>query len=288
MSRAERLACIERDNAELPLSVQVELLGISRRSLYYQPKDPPAEEVQIKHRIDELYTEMPYYGSRRMTAQLRRDGYCINRKTVQRHMREMGIVAIYPGPNLSRRAHQAAVAPYLLRHLTPAYPNHVWAIDITYIRLTRSWLYLVAVIDWHSRYIVSWALDDTLAMPFVLEAVDQALGRATPVIWNSDQGSQFTSPQYRDRLAAAGVQISMDGKGRALDNVIIERFWRNLKYDDVYLKGYTTPREARHGIAEYMHRYNDIRLHQALGYQTPGSVYRGDIQLSDGKNTECG
>jgi putative transposase len=148
------------------LSVQAELLGISRRSLYYQPKDPPAEEVQIKHRIDELYTEMPYYGSRRMTAQLRQEGHRINRKAVQRHMREMGIVAIYPGPNLSRRAHQAAVAPYLLRHLTPAYPNHVWAIDITSIRLTRSWLYLVAVIDWYSRYVLAWELSNRLDSSF--------------------------------------------------------------------------------------------------------------------------
>jgi putative transposase len=146
----------------------------------------------------------------------------------------------------------------------------------------------VAVIDWYSRYIVSWALDDTLALPFVLVTVDQALERAMPVIWNSDQGSQFTSSQERDRLQAVGVQISMDGTGRALDNVIIERFWRNLTYDDVYLKGDTTPRAARHGIADYMHRYNDIRVHQALGYQTPGSVYRGDIQLLNGENAECG
>jgi putative transposase len=146
----------------------------------------------------------------------------------------------------------------------------------------------VAVIDWYSRYIVSWALDDTLAMPFVMVTVDQALERAMPVIWNSDQGSQFTSSQERDRLQAVGVQISMDGTGRALDNVIIERFWRNLTYDDVYLKGYTTPRAARHGIADYMHRYNDIRLHQALGYQTPGSVYRGDMPRADGKNGAWG
>ncbi len=244
--------------------------------------------MQIKHRIDEIYTEMPYYGSRWMTAQLRRDGYRINRKAVQRPMREMGITAIYPGPNLRRRAHQAAVYPYLLRHSTPSYPNHVWAIDITYIRLSRSWLYLVAVIDWYSRYMVSWALDDTLGMPFVLDAVDRSLERATPVIWNSDQGSQLTSPQYRDRLQAAGVRISMDGKGRALDNVIIERFWRNLKYDDVYLKGYTTPRAARQGITDYMQRYNEIRFHQALDYQTPGSVYGGDVQLSGEENTACG
>jgi len=275
LSRAERLAWVERDGAELPLTVQAELLGISRSSLYYQPKGPSQEEVQIKHRIDEIYTDMPYYGSRRMTAQLRQDGYTINRKTVQRHMREMGITAIYPGPNLSRRAHQAAVVPYLLRHITPGYPNHVWAIDITYIRLSRSWMYLVAVIDWYSRYMVSWALDETLAMPFVLDTVDRALAQATPLIWNSDQGSHFTSVSYRERLEAAGVRMSMDGKGRALDNIIIERFWRSLKHEEVYLRDYATPRDARKGIGAYITRYNDVRLHQALDYRTPGAVYRG-------------
>jgi putative transposase len=284
----ERMQWIEREVAEMPLTVQAELLGISRRSLYYQPKAPSPEDVQIKHRIDELYTEMPYYGSRRMTAQLQQEGYPINRKAVQRHMREMGITAIFPGPNLSRRAQQAVVCPYLLRHLTPSYPNHVWAIDITYIRLSRSWLYLVAVIDWFSRYIVSWALDDTLEMPFVLDAVERALGQATPIIWNSDQGSHFTSAAYQERLRAAGVQISMDGKGRALDNIIMERFWRSLKYEEVYLADYGTPRIARQGIGTYIGRYNDTRLHQSLGYRTPSAVYRGEIPHSGEENKPCG
>jgi putative transposase len=263
------------------LTVQADLLGLSRRSLYYQPKGPSQAEVHIKHRIDEIYTEMPSYGSRRMTAQLRQEGYHINRKAVQRHMREMGIVAIYPGPNLSRRAHQAALAPYLLRSITPGYPNHVWAIDITYIRLARSWMYLVAVIDWYSRYIVSWALDETLELPFVLDAVDRALETATPVIWNSDQGSHFTSAAYRERLQAAGIQISMDGKGRALDNIIIERFWRTIKYEDVYLKHYATPRATRLGIGEYMECYNHRRLHQSLDYHSPADIYHGLVVLSD-------
>jgi putative transposase len=196
-------------------------------------------------------------------------------------MREMGIMAIFPGPNLSRRAHQAAVVPYLLRHMTPSYPNHVWAIDITYIRLAQSWMYLVAVIDWYSRYIVSWALDDTLAMPFVLDAVDRALDDATPLIWNSDQGSHFTSSSYRERLERAGVRMSMDGKGRALDNIIIERFWRSLKYEEVYLHDYGTPREARHGIGAYITRYNTIRFHQALDYRTPWDIYQRDGKRPD-------
>lgn len=283
MSRTERVACIERDHPELSLTVQADLLSISRRSLYYEPTPPSQEEIAVKHRIDELYTEMPYYGSRRMTAQLQQEGYDINRKAVQRHMRDMGIAGISPGPNLSRRAHQAAVQPYLLRHLTPSYPNQVWATDITYIRLARGWLYLVAVIDWFSRYIVSWALSDTLELGFVLEAVDTALGQATPEIWNSDQGSHFTSTAYQERLRVAGVRISMDGKGRALDNIIMERFWRSLKYEEVYLTDYGTPREARRGISVYIERYNDTRLHQSLDYRTPLAVYRGDPRHSDGK-----
>jgi len=230
---------------------------------------------------------MPYYGSRRMTAQLRLDGYHINRKAVQRHMREMGITAIYPGPNLSRRAHQAAVYPYLLRPITPDHPNHVWAIDITYIRLTGSWMYLVAVIDWFSRYVLAWELSNSLEGSFCCTALERALQQGTPTIFNTDQGSQFTSQSFTTRLQAAGVQVSMDGKGRALDNVIIERFWRNLKYEDVYLKGYTTPCAARQGIGAYMQQYNEIRLHQALAYQTSGRVYRGEVQLSDGKTAEC-
>jgi len=195
------------------------LLSISRSSLYYRPRQPSAEEVAPKHRIDALYTQYPFFSSRRITALLQRDGLNVNRKAVQRHMREMGIAGICPRPNLSRRAHGEQVYPYMLRDLTSRYPNHAWGIDVTYIRLQTSWIYLVAVLDWFSRYVVSWELDDTLQLPFVLAAVERALEQARPEIWNSDQGSHFTSPQYREVLLAAGVQISMNGKGRALDNV---------------------------------------------------------------------
>ena len=190
-----------------------------------------------------------------------------------RHMRAMGLAAITPGPNLSRRHPQHTVYPYRLRGVTAAYPNHVWGIDITYIRLIAGWMYLVAVLDWFSRYVVAWELDLTLGMPFVLTAVHAALRRATPAIWNSDQGSPFTSPQYTALLLDAGVQISMDGRGRALDNVFTERLWRTVKDEEVYLHDYVTPRDARAGLSRYFAFYNHERPHQALDYLTPAEVY---------------
>jgi len=253
--------------------VQAELLGLNRSHLYYQPGGPTAKEIAVKHRIDEIYTAHPYYGSRRITAQLCREGQAISRPTVQCYMREMGIAGISPGPNLSQRAVAHKLYPYLLRGLEICRPNQVWGIDITYIRLRGGWMYLVAVLDWFSRYVVSWEVDQTLEMPFVLRAVDLALSTAQPVIWNSDQGSHFTSPQYTEKLLAAGVQISMDGKGRALDNIFTERLWRTVKYEEVYVHDYASPRQARHGIADYLTFYNQERLHQALNYRTPAEVY---------------
>jgi putative transposase len=245
--------------------------------------------VTLKHRIDEIYTRYPFFVSRRITVHLRRDGLCVNRKAVQHHMREMGIAGICPGPNLSRRTHGEQVYPYLLRSVTCCYPNHVWGIDVTYIRLQRSWMYLVAVLAWFSRYVVSWERDDTLQFPFVLHAVKRALTPATPVIWNSDQGSHFTSPQYRELLLAAGVQISMDGKGRALDNVFVERLWRSVKsvkYENVYPNDYTNPREARAGLTQYLTFYHHERPHQALDYRTPAEVY--EVRRQAGGNSMIG
>ena len=267
------MALVEQDHPDFSLVLQADLLGLNRSGLYYEPVPPSPEEVQIKNQIDKLYTDYPFYGSRRITEQLCRDGVLINRKAVQRHMREMGIAGICPGPNLSKRNADSHVYPYLLRGITASYPNHVWGIDITYIRLTAGWMYLVAVLDWFSRYVVSWALDQTLEMGFVLDAVQQALSHATPVIWNSDQGSHFTSPQYTDLLLAVNVKISMDGKGRALDNIFTERLWRTVKYENVYLEGYTCPRDARRGIAAFLAFYNDRRVHQSLGYRTPAEIY---------------
>jgi putative transposase len=255
------------------LGTQAELLSISRRSLYYQPKPPPPQEVAIKHRIDELYTAHPFYGSRKLTVLLAQEFGAINRKRVQRYMREMGIAGIVPGPNLSKRASAHRIYPYLLRDLTAQHPNHIWGCDITYVRLRASWLYLVAVLDWFSRYVVSWALDDSLELPFVLDALGQALCIATPQIWNTDQGSQFTSPRLTTHLEAAGVAISMDGKGRAHDNIFTERLWRSLKYEEIYLADYGSPREARLGIGQYFQFYNTERPHQALDYRRPIDLY---------------
>ena len=289
MSRDERLALVEREDGELPLSVQAELLGLSRASLYYQPVAPSPAEIVLKHRIDEIYTAYPFYGSRRIAVELGRKGLLVNRKAVQRHMQEMGIAGICPGPNLSKRNSQHQVYPYLLGSIKAAYPNHIWGIDITYVRLHAGWMYLVAILDWFSRYVVAWELDQTLEIGFVLAAVDRALLSVAPAIWNSDQGSHFTSPQYIERLLARDVRVSMDGKNRALDNVFTERLWRTVKYENVYLADYTTPRAAREGLTCYLEFYNRERPHQSLGYRTPAEVYF-DPQLagtgSEGRSSE--
>jgi len=264
---------IDWDDKELPITTQAELLSLNRSGLYYKPVEPSPEEVFIKHKIDEIYTKWPFYGSRRITAVLNAGGLNINRKAVQRHMREMGIAGISPGPNLSKRNLEHRIYPYLLRNLAITHPNHVWGIDITYIRLQRGWMYLVALIDWYSRFVVSWELDQTLEIDFVLDAVKQALSMGQPEILNSDQGSHFTSPKYTELLLDKNIRISMDGKGRALDNIRTERLWRTIKYEEVYLKDYESPREARKEINNFIHFYNYERPHQALGYKPPASAY---------------
>ncbi len=258
----------------MPLSTQAALLSLSRASLYYRPVGPDPVEVALKHRIDEIYTDRPFYGSRRMTVQLQQEGHAINRKRVQRYMREMGIWGLAPGPHTSTRHSAHPIYPYLLKGVTPAYPNHVWGIDITYIRLAHGWRYLVAIIDWYSRYVVTWELAETLELPFVLTAAKRALTVAVPTIWNHDQGSHFTSPQYTEILLAEEVQISMDSKGRALDNIFTERLWRTVKYEEeVYLHDYASPRDAHQGLQRYFTFYNTVRPHQSLGYATPASWY---------------
>jgi putative transposase len=268
------LRLIERQPPERALKTQAELLSLSRASLSYEPSSPSAEEIAIKHRIDELYTAHPFYGSRKILAQLR-PKWSIGRERVQRYMREMGLAGIVPGPNPSKRNVEHRIYPYLLRNLKLQRPHQVWGIAITYIRLQAGWRYLVAVLDWFSRYVVSWELDQTLELPFVLAAVQRALAQARPEIWNSDQGSHFTSPQYTDLLHAAQVRISMDGRGRALDNIFIERLWRSVKYEEVYLKEYSNPHEARQGLTGYFDFYDHERPHQALDYRTPAQVYFG-------------
>jgi len=264
---------LERAGSELTLTTQCELLSLNRTSVYYTPRPTDPSDLHIKRRIDEVYTAYPFYGIRKITAHLRADGLVVNHKAVARHMQDMGLKAICPGPNLSKRTQQHAVYPYLLRGLNIERPNQVWGVDITYIRLRSGWMYLFAVLDWYSRFVVSWALDLSLEIGFVLETMQSALTTATPAICNSDQGSHFTSPLYTDLLLNAHVQISMDGKGRALDNIFTERLWRTVKYEEVYLKDYASPREARSNLDEYFVFYNHRRLHQALDYQTPGHTY---------------
>ena len=214
-----------------------------------------------------------------MAAVLQRDGFSVGRARVQTAMREMGIEGIHPGPNLSKRALSHKIYPYLLRNVTAQYPHHIWGIDITYIRLLQGWMYLVAILDWHSRFVVSWELDQTLEMPFVLDAVDRAFSTAPPAIFNSDQGSHFTSDSYLDRLKSRNIQISMDGKGRATDNIFTERLWRSIKYEEVYLNQYDSPRQARERIRDWFIFYNTKRPHQSLDDQTPWEV------LSEGEQT---
>ena len=271
--RDERIALLEKENSDISFQEQCELLSLNRTSLYYQPVEPSAKEIAIKRQIDEIYTKHPYYGSRRITVTLQKE-IAISRPTVQRYMREMAIAGICPGPNLSKRNLEDQIYPYLLRNLVVKRPNHVWGIDITYIRLQRGWMYLVAVLDWYSRYVVSWELEQSLEIAFVLRAVNRALAQAKPEIFNSDQGSHFTSPQYIALLQAAEVQISMDGKGRALDNIFTERLWRTIKYEEVYLKEYASPRDARLGLTAYLTFYNHEQPHQSLNYRSPAEVYR--------------
>ena len=225
--------------------------------------------------LDAQYTATPFYGSRRMTAWLRGKGYTVNRKRVARLMRQMGIEAIYTKPHLSQPRAGHKIYPYLLRGVKIERVNHVWSADITYVRLQQGFIYLVAVIDWCSRYVLSWAVSITLESAFCLEALERALRWGRPEIFNTDQGAQFTSLAFTERLRQGEIQISMDGRGRALDNIFVERLWRSVKYEEVYLREYNTVQEAKQGLGRYFGFYNDERLHQALGYRTPAAVYRG-------------
>ena len=269
---------LEKDNEQISLKTQAEVLGLSYSSLFYQPVPPSVRELSIKRRIDEVYTAWPFYGSRRITAVLRSE-FQVSRPTVQAYMREMGIAGLAPGPNTSQPAPEHQIFPYLLRNVSADHPNHIWGIDITYIRLPAGWLYLVAVLDWYSRRIISWALSQTLEIDFVLSAVDNALLQAAPEIWNSDQGSHFTSPRYIERLQNAGIKISMDGRGRARDNIFTERLWRTIKYEEVYLHEYVSPKEAYRQLFQYIQFYNFVRPHQSLGYRTPAKVYDAAVPV---------
>jgi putative transposase len=249
------------------------MLSLNRTSLYYQKQPIPDKKLRVMHAIDEIYTEFPAYGSRHMEKALERRGLSVCRRTVADYMRTMGLEAIYPKPRLSQAHPGHKVYPYLLRNLPAEFPNHIWGTDITYIRMKRGFMYLVAFLDWYSRYVISWELSDSLAEDFVMDALKAALRTATPHIANSDQGSQFTGRAYIEELLANNVRISMDGRGRAMDNIFTERLWRTVKYEDVYIKEYSSPRELRSGLTDYFSKYNYKRLHQSLGYKTPSEIY---------------
>jgi len=278
MSTPARRAMIDPANDNLSVRRQCQLLQLTRSGVYRPKSETTAYDLALMRRIDELHLELPFYGSRRMVLELNDTGPTVNRKHVQRLMRMMGIVALVPRPGTSQPAPGHKIYPYLLRGVAITEPNHVWASDITYIPMARGFLYLVAVIDWASRAVLAWRLSNTMDTSFCIAALEEALARhGTPRVFNTDQGSQFTSQAFTAKLAAAGVAISMDGRGRFMDNIFIERLWRSIKYEEVHLKAYADGREARAGIGAWMTFYNHRRPHQALNNKRPMAVWRDGI-----------
>jgi putative transposase len=259
---------------------QCELLGLSRSSLYYEPAAETAENLRLMRLIDQEYTAHPFLGSRRLTQWLSAHGEEVNRKRVQRLMRLMGLEAIYPKPKLSAAGRGHRIYPYLLRNVSIQRPDHVWSTDITYVPLATGFMYLAAVIDWYSRYVLAWRLSNTLDGSFCLDMLDEALSQGQPEIFNTDQGVQFTAQAWTGRLESAGIAVSMDGRGRCLDNVFVERLWRTVKYEDIYLWGYATVPQLQQGLGRYFPYYNEERLHQALEYRTPAAVYHAGRRAS--------
>jgi putative transposase len=270
---------VDRGHAEISIRRQCELLGVNRSGLYYEPLGENEENLTLM--LDEQYTRAPFYGSRKMVEWLDTQGFEANRKRVTRLMALMGIEAVYPKPKLSRPGEGHRIYPYLLRGVGVNRVNQVWSTDITYIRMAQGFVYLVAVIDWFSRYVLSWRLSLTLELDFCVEALKCALRRGRPEIFNTDQGSQFTSEKFTAELAAREIAISMDGRGGCMDNIFIERLWRSLKYEEVYLKDYESVTEARAGIERYFRFYNHQRLHQSLDYRTPAAILHGAMKGED-------
>ncbi len=274
MSRYQRKRMIDRAHPQVSLSRQCALLDISRASVYYRPVPTRAEDLELMNLMDRQYLKTPFYGSRKMKAWLLQQGHLVSRHRVRRLMGLMGLEAIYRRPRTSQPAASHRVYPYLLKGLEINRVNQVWATDITYIPMARGFLYLVAIMDWHSRYVLAWRLSNTMEVDFCVAALEEALGKGRPEIFNTDQGSQFTSDAFTVLLLEQGIQVSMDGKGRFRDNIFVERLWRSVKYEEVYLKAYQTVAEARVGIGAYLQFYNQQRPHQSLGYHTPAEVYQ--------------
>ena len=274
MSKERRRSVVEKDHATLSLSRQCVLLGISRGSLYYAPKGESEFNLDLMREIDAQYLKTPWYGARQMVRYLKRIGYAVGRKRIRRLMRTMGLRAIAPGPDTSRRNKAHPVYPYLLRELDVTRSNQVWCADVTYIPLAHGFVYLVAIMDWHTRHVLAWRLSTTQDTACCLEALADAIERyGRPEIFNTDQGSQFTSQDWTDALRSAGIQISMDGKGRWIDNVFIERLWRSLKYECVYLNAFDSVRDAANGIGFWLRYYNTERPHSSLNDRTPEEAY---------------
>lgn len=276
MSQAARLAMICRSHPHYSVVQQCKLLRVPRSTLYYKPKPVDDEDLALMRRIDELYMKWPFYGSRRLVAELRGEGYDVNRKRVRRLMQVMGIEAIYQKPNTSRKHPEHKIYPYLLSGLTIDQANQVWCADITYIPMAKGFVYLVAVMDWFSRRVLAWRLSITMETDFCVEALQEAMSRfGKPEIFNTDQGVQFTADDFIKTLLAQDVKISMDGKGRFMDNIFIERLWRSLKYEEVFIKAYDSVAEARRGIGAWLAFYNNERKHQSHGYRTPSEIFAG-------------
>jgi putative transposase len=269
-----RRALVRPDAPGLSIARQCELLGLGRSTYSLPPAVESAEDLRLMRLIDEQYTATPFYGSRRMTAILARRGEVVNRKRVRRLMALMGLEALHPRPRTTVAGADGRAYPYLLRDRVLSRIDEVWSSDITYVPMRRGFMYLTAVIDWFSRYVLSWRLSNTLDGGFCLEALDEALAAGRPEIFNTDLGSQFTSREYTGRLEGAGVAVSRDGRGRAIDNVFVERLWRSVKYEDIYLKDYERVPELESGLRAYFRFYDEERPHQSLGYRTPGEVYR--------------
>jgi putative transposase len=278
MSAPARRAKVERSGAELSVRRQCALLNVARSGVYRPQPETSADDLALMRRIDELYLDKPFYGSRRMTFDLNEEGRGVNRKRVQRLMRLMGLEGLVPRPGTSKAAPGNKIYPYLLRGVSITEPNHVWASDITYIPMASGFLYLVAIIDWASRAVLAWRLSNTMDSAFCVEALEEALQKyGKPRIFNTDQGAQFTSAAFTGKLEAAGVAISMDGRGRFMDNIFIERLWRSIKYEEVHLKAYADGREARDEIGKWMDFYNHRRPHQSMRNQRPMNVWRDGI-----------
>ncbi len=264
---------MDRGHREISIRRQCELLGVNRSGLYYEPLGESEENLTLMRLLDEQYMRTPFYGSRKMTEWLIAQGFGVNRKRVSRLMEVIGVEAVYPKRNLSRPGEGHKIYPYLLSGVGVNRVNQVWSTDITYIRMAQGFVYLVAVMDWFSRYVLSWRFSLTLELDFCIEALKCALRRGRPEIFNSDQGSQFTSEKFTGELSAREIAISMDGRGRCMDNIFIERLWRSLKYEEVYLKDYESVTEAKAGIERYFRFYNHDRLHQSLDYRTPAAIW---------------